>query len=355
LRFLISTLHYQNNWRSLEKNSKFQFKPNIEELALVIRRVKNRESYLPYPITGNWADKLIQLESKFKSEDDDVESLFESLENKLKRKLLPSWLQINPNSLDYLDPLAQLMATQSLEYPVECFSLNYDETLENFLKHKHEVQPYCGFVSGEWKGPKTKDIEGFDRLNLYKLHGSLNWVRLMDSGTIKMRENLQEEEKKDIDPRHDPYLIFGHGLKTFSLEPFSSLMYHFKESLSSRPYIFAIGYSFFDPYINNLIIEALNKNESSKLIIVNPTFGPEDLKGDESRILSEYIEEIQNNAFYSEMPEFNMHKIRGTNRIRYIKVGFDTFLSENFIENGKGLINLINEFEIDRKKEENPF
>ncbi|MCK0189672.1 SIR2 family protein [Arenibacter sp. F20364] len=354
-RFLISTLHYQNNWRSLEKNSKFEFKPNIEELALVIRRIKNRENYLPYPITGNWADKLIQLESKFNSENNDADSLFESLENKLKRKLLLSWLQINPDSLSYLEPLAQLMSAQSLESPIECFSLNYDQTIEIFLKNKHEVHPYCGFVSGEWKGPKTKDIEGFDRLNLYKLHGSLDWVRLMDSGTIKIRENLQDEEEKDIDQRHDPYLIFGHGLKTFSFEPFSSLMYHFKESLSKRPYIFAIGYSFFDPYINNLIIEALNYNEFSKLIIVNPVFGPEDIKDDESRVLSEYIEEIQKNTFYSEMPEFNMQKIKGTDRIRYINVGFDTFLSEHFLNNGKGLIDLINEYEIDRGMEENPF
>ena len=55
------------------------------------------------------------------------------------------------------------------------------------------------------------------------------------------------------------------------------------------------------------------------------------------------------------MPEFNMQKIKGTDRIRYINVGFDTFLSEHFLNNGKGLIDLINEYEIDRGMEENPF
>lgn len=30
-RFLLSTLHYQSIWRSLEKNSNFKFSPNIED------------------------------------------------------------------------------------------------------------------------------------------------------------------------------------------------------------------------------------------------------------------------------------------------------------------------------------
>lgn len=62
--FLLSCLEYHNKWRSFQTNNKFIFTPNIEELALLIRRVKNRENFLPYPITGNWADKLSLLESQ---------------------------------------------------------------------------------------------------------------------------------------------------------------------------------------------------------------------------------------------------------------------------------------------------
>src|SRR5690554_5506821 len=131
-RFLLSTLHYQSNWRTLEQNAKFKFSPNIEELALIIRRIKNRDNYLPYPLTGNWADKLIQLESQYKSENG--QSLFEKLEVRLKNELLPKWLEIDRSSLDYLEPLAQLMNAQALVNPIECFSLNYDETIELFLK-----------------------------------------------------------------------------------------------------------------------------------------------------------------------------------------------------------------------------
>ena len=67
LKFLLSCLDYHNSWRSYETNNKFVFTPNIEELALLIRRVKNRENFLPYPITGNWADKLSMLESEYRN------------------------------------------------------------------------------------------------------------------------------------------------------------------------------------------------------------------------------------------------------------------------------------------------
>jgi len=374
-RFLLSTLHYQSNWRSLEKNSSFEFKPNIEELALIIRRIRNRENYLPYPLTGNWADKLIQLESLFaKERENETElTLFASLESKLKNEFLPKWLEISQNSLDYLKPLGDLMGSQYLKDPIECFSLNYDQTIEQHLREKHDIQPYCGFVSGEWKGFGAKDIEGFDKLNLLKLHGSLEWIRLTDSGAVKERDSLKTEEEKDIDERHNPYLIFGHGTKTYSFDPFFGLISNFKETLMSRPYIFAIGYSFFDPYINNLIIEALNNNEFHKLIIVNPVFGPDvedgkiqvdkeyfdyvtNIDGKEaSLVLTEYIEEIQKNSFYSELPEFNIQKINGSDRIHFMNIGFDKFLKDYFENDGAKLVELIDKYEQIRNKEEKPF
>ena len=306
-RFLISTLHYQNSWRNLEQNSEFSYEPNIEELALIIRRIKNRENYLPYPLTGNWADKLYQLESSYNKEI----SLFETIEKKLKAEFVPSWLEIDSDALDYLSPLVNLMSFQELNDSMEFFTLNYDKTIEMFLD-THNVKPFSGFISGEWKGTRTKEVDSdFDKLNLTKLHGSLDWVRLFESGVVKERNSLKDEEQKDIDPMHDPYIVFGHGTKTFSFDPFFDMVINFREKLASRLYIFAIGYSFFDPYINNLLIESLNNNPYSKIVIINPSFGPnpeESVIDDDhfslvsnieeketSSVLSDYIETIQKN------------------------------------------------------------
>jgi hypothetical protein len=359
LKFLLSCLEYHNKWRSLESKNKFEFSPNIEELALLIRRIKNRENFLPYPLTGNWADKLIQLESEHNLNKLDVESeLFESIERIIKNEYLKDWLQFNDEALKYLEPLYDIMSSSNLESPLELFSLNYDLIIETFLEKKG-VKPRTGFYSNEWRGMDFDDVnESFVKMNLYKLHGSLDWVRL-NTGEVKMINALTEEEKNDIDVNHSPYVIFGHGTKTFSFDPFFNLTKHFKEKLTDRPYIFVIGYSFFDPYINNLIIEALNNDISKKLIIINPCFGPKNnglAKGEFDNALNndgkpfgnllvEYIEEIQRNPFYSELPEFNISKINGENRIHFIAEGFDYFMNNYFNEDGKKFIQLVNSFD----------
>ncbi|NDV15721.1 hypothetical protein GO009_06750 [Muricauda sp. TY007] len=371
LRFVISSLEYHSKWRSLESGSQFRFTSNIEELALVIRKIKNRENFLPYPITGNWADKLITLEKQFDSKSEDDKGLFANLENKLKSELVPLWLKHDSAKLGYLDPLVQILSSDKLQTPLECFTLNYDKTIEDALK-KHETMPYTGFVSSEWKGMETLDVpDNFDKIKYYKLHGSIDWVRLQLDGSVKELDGLTMEQKSDIDIEHSPYIIFGHGSKTFSFNPFFDLISSFKKKLEERDYIFAIGYSFFDPYINNLLIEALNSSPYKKLIIINPNWGPHDLPANDetekfdlytinsgqsvSQILSEYIRQIQLNSFYSELPEFNLSKIGGEKTIHFMEIGFNSFLEKYFSNEGKELISMISDYEQSRMNEESPF
>jgi hypothetical protein len=362
LKFLLSCLEYHNTWRSYETNNKFVFAPNIEELALLIRRIKNRENFLPYPITGNWADKLIILESEFNSKNSNNDSLFESLDRIIKQELLPEWLRFDENKLLFLNPLKILfedLATDDFE--MDIFTLNNDLVIETYFE-KNNMKPWRGFNNNDWRGMNDKDTEiSFDKINLYKLHGSLDWVRL-DSGEVKEKDKCNDSELDMIDKKHNPYVIFGHGAKTFSVDPFFSLIHDLKNSLVKREYIFVIGYSFFDPYINNMLIEAVNVG-NKKIIIVNPKFGPKieyknngltvrevlDINGNKvGKILTEYIEAIQSNPFYSEMPEFNVNKINGEDVICYFKIGMEEFLSYFFADKGSMFISLIAKFEIEK-------
>lgn len=370
-RFVISSLEYHSKWRSLDGSSQFRFEPNIEELALVIRKIKNRENFLPYPITGNWADKLMSLEKQHEASIQYDEGLFESIERKLKSDFVPSWLKLNVEALDYLNPLTSLLASDKLQDPIECFTLNYDRTIEEALA-KHDTKPYTGFVSGEWKGMAVMDVpDKFDKIKYYKLHGSIDWVRLQQDGSVKEMSKLTDEQQEDIDNDHNPYIVFGHGSKTFSFDPYFDLISSFKNKLIERDYIFAIGYSFFDPYINNLLIEALNSSPYKKLIIINPDWGPKDLPKNEEKDnfdlytinnnqsvspqLSEYIREIQLNSFYSELPEFNLSRISGETKIHFMQLGFEKFLEKYFQNEGDELIKLIEKYEAKRNEEENPF
>lgn len=394
LKFLISCLQYHSEWRSMELSGEMEFTPNIEELALLIRRIKNRENIVPYPVTGNWADKLVLLESQFKNENEaERKTLFESLYDKLKKLLHLQWLNID-KSLCYLSPIQELAAENAAsDLMFDFFSLNNDLVIESYFQNIDQ-NPYRGFVGGEWRGiykTETPDVEDerFGKINLYKLHGSIDWIRLEDNSCKEIErlkvENQEMYEQIQIDSDsnpfiHHPYIIFGQGTKTFSVEPFFSLLNHFHKSLNSeeKSYIFAIGYSFFDPYINNLLFEAAK--DRTYLIIVNPYLGPNKIyqaydedgmqkckpkpnqsdffkceyPSDKSKSdLIDYLKLIQKNPFYSELPEFNNTVIRAEN-IEYIPLETDLFLKEFLSNNGQLMIDFINSLH-DRAEDDLPF
>lgn len=374
LKFLLSCLEYHSEWRTLESYGNFKFIPNIEELALLIRRVKNREQFLPYPITGNWADKLAVLEAEFQDlvkNEETKSTLFESLEYKIKCTLLPEWLE--PKNYDFLQPLKDFFQYYPTDgFRLDIFSLNLDMVIENYFT-ENNTRPWRGFVSGEWRGADYVDsLDDFGRINLYKLHGSLDWVRLITGDFKENSNSLSQEDLDNIEPGHDPYVIFGQGTKTFSVEPFFNLVQHFKKQLAKKSYYFIIGYSFFDPYINNLLIEAVRET-SKKIIIVNPSFGPDEIKiknkleqdgsvfskirypdGKSALDLASYIEEIQRNSFYSELPEFNIKRVNAK-ALDFLPISTSDFLKNYFGKGGETFINLIKDYEDERTGAEEPF
>jgi hypothetical protein len=372
LKFLISCLQYHAEWRTMESSNDIIFAPNIEELALLIRRIKNRENFLPYPITGNWADKLVTLESEYFSESKSrtefpEEILFESLERVLKNLLKNEWFQID-SDLSYLNPLLEFIQNTSKDdYRFEIFTLNNDMVIERYFSEHKEI-PWRGFVNGKWQGIRNDtQNDPYGRIDLFKLHGSIDWVRLEDMD-IWEEEKLDDEKRENIQDKHNPYVIFGQGTKTFSVEPFFSLINHFNNELNSnsKDYFFVVGYSFFDPYVNNLLFNAVRGFK--KLIIVNPRFGPERVYGKDGKPefdpkdfyrikyppdtnqsdLTDYLREIQKNSFYSELPEFNYFTISAEN-IEYIPLPTKRFIHEFFDNDGKLLLEFIKIFEKEKE------
>jgi hypothetical protein len=386
ISFLLSCLEYHSKWRSLEGNNKQRFTPNIEELALLIRRIKNRENVLPYPITGNWADKLVQLEAEYeknKSNSSVRENLYESIENKLKENCLPDWLSIE--RIDHLNPLIKFLESLPDEdFRLKFFTLNNDLLLDKSFGG--EIPPFTGFHSEvgknykKWIGFDSKSSKGIsDRIDLYKLHGSINWFRGNDEKPYELENyesiesflEINGEEEYDLEAIYYPFIIFGHGVKFFSVEPFFSLINAFHEYLRARKYYFIIGYSFFDPYINNLIFEELHRdpNEEKKLIIISPELASGYLPNEKSGsdgfvkkfgfdILEEkwnkqfvnFFKDVQNNNFYSDLPEFNIKTI-SDKAIYYIRATTGNFLENALADNGKIFIKMLKEFEKEEQDE----
>ena len=322
LDFLLSSLQYHSKWKSLKDKTFKQDEPNIEDLLLLIRRITKRDYFLPYPVTGSWADKIQYFEA-IKSP-----SLFLDLEQEIHEKL-NEWVDFKNDNLKYLGPITDLLkANPNANIMLDIFTLNYDTVLETYFNSDDATILNSGFTSGKYVGfHDRKQFESY-RINYYKLHGSIDWVKL-DDGSI-----MEDDKAPSNSQIHTEQLIqFGHGTKFLSVEPFISLLYEFKQQLEQKKYIFTIGYSFFDSYINNLILEGLQKptsHGSKKLININPT-----------HISNNMISSIQKSAYLSDLPEFNITDI-SQSIIKNIPLKTGAFLKRYFANNGKELIELIN-------------
>ena len=336
LSFLLSSLEYHSKWKSLQGDY-FTYQSNIEDLVVLLRRISEREYLLPYPITGSWSDKLLLLESK-------EPKIFSSLRKNIQNKLA-EWLVIDKEDTKFLKPISDFFReVTDEEIILDIFTLNYDLVFEKKFNSPPETLVNIGFTSGSWVGFSDAKLSSH-RINYYKLHGSFNWLKNKEDGSVILND-FEMANKNN----YNQSIIFGQGNKLLSVEPFISLIYEFKELLQEKDYYFIIGYSFYDPYINNLIFEALTKHpeKNKQLIIINPlnefvkSLSP---NPDEESIKVEYlkyISSIQTKSFLSELPEFNVTKI-SPSLVRLERMKTGDFIKSYFYNRGEKFINLMEE------------
>lgn len=123
-------------------------------------------------------------------------------------------------------------------------------------------------------------------VNLYKIHGSVNWIEdNSNSNTFfKIREvsypeKLSEEESK--------VLIYPTPTKqNKSLgSPYVELFREFqKKLLIPHSVLFIIGYSFSDEHVNNIIYQALATNSTIAVVILNDVEDKDIAKNEDNRI-----------------------------------------------------------------------
>ncbi len=387
--FLLSSLQYHASWKNLKEKKKVNAKdghqPNIEDLMLLIRRIVNRDSYLPFPITGSWADKINFLETEWRSTEQYQElksrkSLFINLEDKLTRRL-SRWLKLGKEVTNYLAPINEyLKDTDEETPPLNFFTLNYDLVFERHFNRDDVTLLNTGFSNGIFSDFHEGLKQNY-RINYYKLHGSLNWEKdeagliretfyhSNESGYFSVRINKDSTEKTAIleflqNSIGNPHVIFGHGGKFLSVDPFISLLYHFKKQLDKQEVFFVIGYSFFDPYINNMILEGLSKESTKLMVVVNPQFGEKQLLNDEEVIKDEkeksdllknrfidHLQRVQRSTYLSDLPGFNLTEI-SPNKVKIVPSSTKDFLNKYFASESNGFIELHEEISAVEKEGE---
>lgn len=176
--------------------------------------------------------------------------------------------------------------TTDEEFFINAFTLNYDLVFEKVFNSDEAKPLNNGFLNNDLE-TTSFDVQQ-TRMNLYKIHGSLDWyLEKDDTHSLPNYEiafnRLQPDERK-------PQLILGYESKLFSVDPFFTLLQKFIEKLSNVNLVVVIGYSFFDACLNNILIKFLNSSENRKLYIVDPGFSS---KPNTAESFTEYLKIIQ--------------------------------------------------------------
>ena len=227
----------------------------IEELLVALTEIGQIHMSRLYPFIGSLDIHLLKVAgTEFKK----VKDL-----DKMIRTQLFEWINItNYDRARYFCKFKNLVS--ELGSAVRIFTLNYDICVEQALAHIN-----CRFELGfndsrKWEAARFDSNENTDiEVYLYKLHGSIDWMRDSDSGdSVTICDS----------PRSNPELIFGTAAKLRPIDPYLFYVHELRKySLNEAlRFIVVIGYSFSDDYVNGLIGQAIARNEYLKILIVAP-------------------------------------------------------------------------------------
>ena len=249
--YLKSSIIYQ---RGLEGAFEEQT-ATIEELLDVLSEINQKHQNKLYPFIGGWNIHLLKVAGE---EFEKVARL-----DKQIRSQLFKWVNItNYDRSNYFHGFSDLVS--DLGSAVRVFTLNYDICVEKaFTNTDFSIE--LGFNGDRrWEASKFDANENADvGVYLYKLHGSIDWIRDQSNGGVLVLCDS---------PQENPELIFGTAAKLSSIDPYLFYVHEFRKySLNDAlRLIVIIGYSFSDDYVNDLIGQAITRSEYLKVLVVAP-------------------------------------------------------------------------------------
>jgi hypothetical protein len=145
---------------------------------------------------------------------------------------------------------------------LKAFTTNYDLCIEDACRFKGiDIGTGFGRDTGRWSPSIFRN--GAPGINLYKMHGSLNWG---------LNDNLEDQfivERYPADWNKEPQLLLGPGSKLQHDDPFVTLYSEFHRALKRASACVAIGHSFNDHHIEEPIRQASRRG--MRVIDVNPS------------------------------------------------------------------------------------
>jgi hypothetical protein len=219
------------------------------------------EGHSLYPFINEWDRKLIKYAGP------DFEKISEM--KKVIVDKLQKWVTIdNYDEARYYSGFVEFR--RAYTYPLRIFSLNYDLCLE---KHIGNAQLETGFENRKWTWRKFEEIPDISTTDiyLYKMHGSINWVR-------DEEDNLTYSD--EVVKISHPELIFGTSYKMQYTDPYLFFATEFRKYTIESRLIITIGYGFGDEHINGMLRQAIRSDPKMRILCVL-------LNGDKKHIYEE--------------------------------------------------------------------
>jgi len=329
--FILASLHYQ----STMSNASFGQSPylNIEDFVMLLRQLIDKEFVIPYPLIGNWNDKILKWELR-------NEDIFTKFKDFITRQLVEDWTRFDRDlALATLAPIREMLNTAEA-LKLNIFTLNYDLVFEEVFNSQTQKIVDTGFSERElsnsrvqyWTADFNNELSP-TKINLYKLHGSVDWEYNLGSEDIAIKEK--------IDDGREPLIIFGSPSKMLSFDPFLYMLSEFRSVLQKATMFVVVGYSFHDKYINNLLIQQLSQNTyedvPKKLLIVSPACA-----GKTEIQFADELKAIQDSKSINDVINF---KLIPPDRIKLIPRKAAEFYLEYFSNGAQGLKNELEQTE----------
>jgi len=119
--FILASLRYQFTLKDSSVNSNAYV--NIEDFVMVLRQLIDKEYIIPYPLIGNWNDKILKWELK-------NGNVFELFKEFITLQLVNNWTRFDKGIAEtILHPIRNLLGN-SENVVLNVFSLNYDLIFE---------------------------------------------------------------------------------------------------------------------------------------------------------------------------------------------------------------------------------
>ncbi|MCA3018929.1 MAG: SIR2 family protein [Rhodocyclaceae bacterium] len=233
---------------------------NIERLVVALDELSRREEHPLYPFIGAWNPRLSQVAGI------DFRNVAE-FKTKILEKLRTQWIEIdNYDKADYFQGLVRFQ--KQLNFPLHVFTLNYDLCVEKAFSAVHNKWPERGFGSDRfWShGLLDEATSESPSMYLYKLHGSIDWIRDKEGGKLTYSDSTSKI------PANEGELIFGTTYKLQYVDPFLFLVYQLRRLSLEAKLIVVVGYGFGDEHINGILKQAL-RGDPNKRIVVASYFG----------------------------------------------------------------------------------